>query len=373
MTRHFAAALLLAGTAVLETPAQLAITEVMAEGTKSCCSPDFWELTNFGTEDIDLDGYTFTDSGDQPPVNLNPFAGLTIQGGKSVIFMRFKPGAPVRTTEGFTNWWGAENFRPTLQEVKLYDFPGLNGSVGDTIWLYDASGNVADTVTFRASVEGRSFVPNPITGILGESSLPGVNGAFQSVLCTNDVGSPGYSPPAIPVKITQEPIDQEVDASSDATFTVVAVGLPRPRYQWTHHGIAVLGETNVSLTLSNVQPDKAGDYQVVLSNAFAQVISRPAVLVVNTNCACARIVNGPSDSTIYFGQNGMFTALSRGYPAPRFQWSTNDVEIPGATDRTLVLVPPICQCLAPGVPCVSGMSRASNVRFPARPPMRRRC
>jgi len=64
------AALLLASSMGWEAHAQLAITEVMAEATAPATGfkgPDFWELTNFGDDDLDLDGYGFSDNN---PLNV---------------------------------------------------------------------------------------------------------------------------------------------------------------------------------------------------------------------------------------------------------------------------------------------------------------
>src|SRR5688572_3094222 len=80
--------------AVLSAPAQLAITEVMSSasstlGTNAVGShPDFWELTNFGTNVIDLTDYRFNDSGGFQGATGEIFAGRTIAPGESIIFFQ---------------------------------------------------------------------------------------------------------------------------------------------------------------------------------------------------------------------------------------------------------------------------------------------
>src|SRR6186713_2288730 len=73
--------------------AQLAITEVMSRaaikfGTNDVLpGPDYWELSNFGTNDMDLTGYGFSDSDDGlEGADPYPFLNLTIKGGESIIF-----------------------------------------------------------------------------------------------------------------------------------------------------------------------------------------------------------------------------------------------------------------------------------------------
>src|SRR5438876_9786630 len=86
--------------------AQLAITEVMSWASTNCpgcldsgprgCHPDFWELTNFATNRIDLNGYLFVDAnrefpGTQPPERIE---NVTIGPAESIIFLRTWPEVP---------------------------------------------------------------------------------------------------------------------------------------------------------------------------------------------------------------------------------------------------------------------------------------
>src|SRR5436190_24027557 len=94
--------------------AQLAITETMSTESTNLGSgivvqgPDFWELSNFGTNAIDLTGYIFNDadatrSGDADAITLS---GVTIAAGESIILVQ--SGTTVVTDRNqFTNWWGA--------------------------------------------------------------------------------------------------------------------------------------------------------------------------------------------------------------------------------------------------------------------------
>src|SRR4026209_2872260 len=89
---------LLLALCVQQALAQLAITEVMSSASTNLGSlvvtngPDFWELTNFGTNAINLDGYQYTDSLSLPRV---PLPGMSIQSGESVVFVRTDTNTPV--------------------------------------------------------------------------------------------------------------------------------------------------------------------------------------------------------------------------------------------------------------------------------------
>src|SRR5258705_186247 len=63
--------------------AQLAITEVLPVSRVNTNSgfhgAEFWELTNFGTHDINLHGYGFRDSKPSRRLRKDPFTNLVIQ------------------------------------------------------------------------------------------------------------------------------------------------------------------------------------------------------------------------------------------------------------------------------------------------------
>src|SRR5262245_53160703 len=75
--------------------AQLAITEVMSSASTNlgttlvAQSSDFWELTNFGTNAVNLnDGYRWNDNaGEFLGADPFPFVGLSIDPGESIIFI----------------------------------------------------------------------------------------------------------------------------------------------------------------------------------------------------------------------------------------------------------------------------------------------
>lgn len=64
------------------------------------------------------------------------------------------------------------------------------------------------------------------------------------------------------------------------TFTVTATGDAPLGYQWSFASSALLGETNSTLQLTNIQPANAGNYFVVVSNNVGAVTSAIAILVV---------------------------------------------------------------------------------------------
>jgi hypothetical protein len=79
---------------------------------------------------------------------------------------------------------------------------------------------------------------------------------------------------------------------------VACTGAPAPTYQWRKDGTPISGATNATLTLANVQPDNAGSYSVVITNAAGSVTSNATALTVNYN----RIANLSVRTTVASGQ-----------------------------------------------------------------------
>lgn len=81
--------------------------------------------------------------------------------------------------------------------------------------------------------------------------------------------------------IRTQPQSQTVTAGVSVQFSVVASGVPAPTYQWQLDGAAISGATSDSYSIASPQAAAAGDYTVVVSNAFGSVTSAKAVLSVS--------------------------------------------------------------------------------------------
>ena len=90
------------------------------------------------------------------------------------------------------------------------------------------------------------------------------------------------------------------------SFTVTAIGSLPLSYQWYFNGGILSGKTDVSLTLTNVQPSQAGAYFVVVSNVFGNLTSTTNQLTVNDACLDIRMYAGLTVA----GQSGSNYVLS---------------------------------------------------------------
>lgn len=111
--------------------------------------------------------------------------------------------------------------------------------------------------------------------------------------------------------ITSQPQDETAVVGSTVTFVVSAGGAPPLSYQWQFNGTNTAGATASSLTLTNVQPDQAGSYLVIVSNALGVATSSNAVLAVIPPPPCVTPAAGlvawwPGDGNAYdvAGANG---------------------------------------------------------------------
>ena len=88
--------------------------------------------------------------------------------------------------------------------------------------------------------------------------------------------------PAVAPTITAQPLDVAVKVTSNATFNVMATGLPAPGYQWRFNGTNIAGANGSSYTRNNSQYADAGNYSVIASNIAGVVTSSNALLSILT-------------------------------------------------------------------------------------------
>ena len=167
------------------------ITEVMPSQAPDATvsTRDWFELTNFDTNSIDLSGWRFNDSvgGLNDPFVIG--SGLIIQPQQSIIFVE------ELSPDEFRAWWGAENI-PGSAAIVTYSGGGLSFRItGDALFLWDNLSTDADDVVSRADFgaadPGVSFIYDPATEQFGAKSQLGVHGAVKAET-SSDIGSPGH-------------------------------------------------------------------------------------------------------------------------------------------------------------------------------------
>jgi len=346
---------------MLHAQAQLAITEVMTAEADSS-HPDWWELTDFGTNAVNLTGYSWNDDSHSgfAGADTTPFAGVTIHPGESIIFT--EPGTAITSATDFRTWWGISG---SVQVVMLgAGDPGL-GASGDSVRLW--STNVAalgantngldldqnsiflvDKVDTLPAPKGRSLICNTNNGTFGITNTTGVNGAFTAAT-TADVGSPGIaSTNPGPSVIVIQPTNALVNVGATATFQIKAFGFPKPRFQWLEGGGPVdTNRVQVSfavsnnfclgtITITNVQVQNVGTFRVNVMNGFQTVVSSNATLTVNTSPIAPTFTQTiPATLYAYPGQTVTLAVSAFANPPPTYQWQSNSINLDGQTDTRL--------------------------------------
>jgi hypothetical protein len=170
--------------------------------------------------------------------------------------------------------------------VLVFDPRAFTNSLGNTAPLY--LGGPATT-----------FLNSYFSGLIDEPAIYNRALTAAEILSIRTAGAAGRCK-AAPRIITQ-PVGGSVALGSNFPLTVVATGIPAPRYQWRKGTTPVAGATNATLLLTNFSAANAGAYTVVVSNAFGTVISSNAVVGRNLSpIANADALTTPSNTPAVF-------------------------------------------------------------------------
>ncbi|SKA86079.1 Uncharacterized protein YjiK [Prosthecobacter debontii] len=201
---------------------KLVLTEIQSNQSETTPGDvsDYWELTNFGTEAVDLAGYGWHDSGRSAATAASYVlpGGSTIDAGESVIFTTASPTA-------FRAWWGLDE---TVKVFQTIGAPGLGQN--DGVSLFESGGNELFFFSYaasgftredgNASVGGHAgpsaggsadsvaliWVPTSGTESPRYTAATGSNyGSFQAAVGT-DLGSPGRTVAPPSPTVTQGPL-----------------------------------------------------------------------------------------------------------------------------------------------------------------------
>lgn len=343
LIRRWGPCLVCAGLLQLEVAGQLAITEVMTASANTFGTnlvtrgPDYWELTNFSTNRVDLTGYRFNDdTGGLIQAFADSFHGVVIQPNESIVFYESNSFSAA----DFRAWWA---LAPTVQVIPYVDDGYGLAATGDGLSLWSPFAmdvaDVVDSVILGPATPGSSFTYDPISGQWGVNSIVGIGGARQAAT-SDDVGSPGSHSGPVPCRIVDQPTNITVNLLDRVQFDVSYSGLPRPTLQWFHNGVPIPGARYSSCVVSNAEEVHAGAYHVVLSNSSQSVTSAPAVLTVNTTPTPPRFLQSPTDLWVFVDQTASFRAVATGVPHPFYQWRRNGADLPFATNWNLEITAP---------------------------------
>ena len=170
--------------------AGVVISEIMAQSTldqeygdEKNHNGDWFELTNTGSEAVTLAGWSWIDTeGNDGQIELPT---LTLAAGESVIVLNEDSA-----DADFAKVWGLDSSVQIIYEDDMDGDYNKFGYKGDSLTLYDASGNVVDSVSWTTTITSGfsyDFLNNHL-------SVAGVDAAWSvSDSEGTDVASPGVA------------------------------------------------------------------------------------------------------------------------------------------------------------------------------------
>ena len=209
----------------------LRITEVQSSTAPSPDLPteDWWELTSFENQPVDLAGWRFNDNAGGWDTGFPLPPNLVIAPGETLVLVENL------SAEQFAAWWGANNL-PAGLRIITYAASGLSfGAAGDGVRLWNAAmSDPVATVDFGGAQNGVTFNFDPITLQFGNVSQLGQHGVIRAAAAP-DIGSPGRirapatAPVLIPTLITGH-LRLQFQATAGWAYTLQTAPAP-------HHGL----------------------------------------------------------------------------------------------------------------------------------------
>jgi hypothetical protein len=127
-----------------------------------------------------------------------------------------------------------------------------------------------------------------------------------------------YYVPATALTILQQPQAVLLRPGSNATFNVVANSATPISYQWRFNGNVITGAVQSSLTMTNVQQNDTGVYDVLVSDQHSSLASASVTLDLLLNPV---IVQAPLSLSVVAGGSATFSVQIAGNPPPfTYEW-----------------------------------------------------
>ena len=203
---------------------------------------------------------------------------------------------------------------------------------------FNFSGNmyIADSANNRIRAVSFAGYPTNLT-LLAVSAL---NAGSYTVVVTSSYGSVtsvvALLTVAAPAIITSQPASQLAAVGSSPSFSVAVAGSGPFGYEWFFAGTNLIqAGTNSSLMLPGISTNNAGNYTVVITNAYGSVTSAIATLTV---AALPTITVQPTSLVTAVGSSASFSVSVIGSGPFGYEWffaGTNLVQ--SGTNSTLTL------------------------------------
>jgi Immunoglobulin domain len=196
------------------------------------------------------------------------------------------PSLLSNTAGGLSSADNASGIYPTLFPASRFESigaPGKNWTAGEVSQLNGVlTWKLDDTIIAQRTNTSPYTAGNIMIGFM--DIFPSIaNPASNAFVIFDNIRVENLSTNALtPPAIISQPQSQNVSANSTVTLSVTATGSAPLSYQWRLNASDIVDSTSSTLTLTNVQPTKAGDYYVIISNPVGSLISSAAHLTVTS-------------------------------------------------------------------------------------------
>jgi hypothetical protein len=138
----------------------------------------------------------------------------------------------------------------------------------------------------------------------------------------------------VPLSIVTDLTNESVVVGGNATFQVGASGTGPLSYQWLFNGTNLAGATVNPLVLSDLTAMQAGNYQVVVTNAWGSATSAVAILKV---LVPPSIVVDLTNQSVVVGASTSFEVKAEGTEPLAYQWFFDTTNLANASNDSLTL------------------------------------
>jgi alpha-tubulin suppressor-like RCC1 family protein len=203
------------------------------------------------------------------------------------------------------------------------------------------------TTTFNATFTGSrplslqwrrndAAIPNATNAGYTITNAQTNHAGLYSLLVSNAVGTAISTNAAlfvnVPAAIVEQPQSLQIPVGGTAVFAVTAEGTAPLRYQWRRNGVDLNPGGNATYVISPVTTNHAGNYRVLVTNAFGAVLSDVATLTV---LPIPVITSHPQSQSVLAGGSATFSVTANN--AASYQWQRSNTNIVGADQPVYTL------------------------------------
>lgn len=302
--------------------------------------------------------------------NYNPYgsayANIGSSGGVSSYYtLPAWQANPLTTNQGSSTYRNIPDVAMVGDEIYVTEGNGTNTGVAGTSCAAPLWAGLAALLNQQVAAEGGtslgllnpalySLATNPVTyascfndittGDNIGTNTPGLYAAATGYDLASGLGTPNGTnlinalAPAPGFLVS--PASQTWVAGTNASLSASVVGLPPLAYQWQLSGTNLPTATNRTLSFAPVTTNTAGNYSLIITNAYGAATSSVAVVTVVVR---ATLTAQPTNQTVLSGGSVSFSATASGNSPLAWQWlhaGTNLINgsgVTGATTNVLTL------------------------------------